>query len=222
MNDAERAIPPWMMPPSTSVDPIPTAETLLDKLRDPEDQRSWKRFNDTYSRLLLSYAVLSGLDADSAADVVQETLIEVVQSIGTFKYNKRAKGSFKNWLFRIVQNRVTDRFRRSQYEVWGKKVDREVLLDEKKLDELPLQTDEMEELWDVEWRKHLLETALNRVRLEMNPQIYQMFHLHVVSNVTAKEVARRFQTKLMRVYWATLCVKRRLTAIMREIEKSGA
>jgi RNA polymerase sigma factor (sigma-70 family) len=201
-------------------DPLPTAATLLEKLHDPEDQRSWKRFYDTYAKLLENYAVRAGLDADSARDAVQDTLIEVARRISTFEH-RPGRSAFKCWLFRIIQNRVTDRFRRTKYRVVGEKVDREVPLDEKTLDEVPLQTDEMEELWDAEWRKHLLETALSRVRLEVKPQIYQMFHLHVMSNVAAAEVAKRFQTKLMRVYWAKFRVQRRIRAIMREMEKSG-
>ena len=76
---------------------IPTRESLLSRLKDWNDQKSWNEFFDTYWGLIYRTAINSGLTDAEAQDVVQETLIAVSQSMPTFQYD-RAKGSFKAWL----------------------------------------------------------------------------------------------------------------------------
>src|SRR6185503_18482557 len=54
---------------------IPTRYSLLSKLRDWDDQESWKVFFDTYWGMIYSAAIRSGLTDAEAEDVGQETVI---------------------------------------------------------------------------------------------------------------------------------------------------
>src|SRR5579884_3179208 len=88
---------------------IPTRQSLLSRLKDWDDNESWRVFFDTYWRLIYNAAMKAGLTDAEAQDAVQETVISVMKSISSFKYDP-AKGSFKTWLLRLTQWRILDQF----------------------------------------------------------------------------------------------------------------
>src|SRR5882762_6651756 len=90
---------------------IPTRRSLLNRLKNWDDQESWKDFFDTYWRLIYSVAVKAGLTQAEAQDVVQETVICVAKDIHKFRRD-RALGSFKGWLRNITRWRIADQLRK--------------------------------------------------------------------------------------------------------------
>src|SRR5258706_10015735 len=90
-----------------------TRQSLLSRLKDWNDQESWKTFFETYWRLIYSTAIKAGLTAAEAEDVVQETIISVMK--GLSDYRKRSKKRlFRNWLLRRTTWRVGDQLRKRQ------------------------------------------------------------------------------------------------------------
>src|SRR6266581_2625572 len=90
---------------------IPTRRSLLSRLKDWDDQASWKDFFDTYWKLVYGVAIKSGLTDAEAQDVVQETVLSVAKKMQAFKYDP-AVGSFKSWLLLITRRRITDHLRK--------------------------------------------------------------------------------------------------------------
>ena len=80
---------------------IPTRRSLLSRLKNWEDQKSWQEFFDTYSKLIYRMAAKAGLTDAESQDVVQETVVVVAKKIPGFKYDP-ALGSFKSWLLLIT------------------------------------------------------------------------------------------------------------------------
>jgi len=66
---------------------LPTRRSLLSRIRDWDDQESWRRFFDTYWRLIYNTAVKAGLSDAEAQDVVQETILTVAKKIKEFHYD---------------------------------------------------------------------------------------------------------------------------------------
>jgi hypothetical protein len=48
----------------------------------------------------------------------------------------------------------------------------------------------LERIWDEEWEKNLVDVALERIKDRVNPGLYQMFDLYVVSQVDVLQVGR--------------------------------
>ena len=69
---------------------IPTRESLLSRLKDWEDDESWREFFGIYRKLLFSFAVKAGLSEQESEEVVQETIISVAKTIKEFKYDPEA------------------------------------------------------------------------------------------------------------------------------------
>src|SRR5262245_48392204 len=103
---------------------IPTRASLLVRLKSWDDQESWKRFFDTYWKLIYSVARKAGLGDAEAQDVVQDTIITVAKKLPEFKYDP-AIGSFKGYLSQLTRRRIIDNLRKKQYERHGQKFRRE-------------------------------------------------------------------------------------------------
>jgi len=90
---------------------IPTRTSLLGRLKNWDDQESWKEFFDTYWKMLYSVARRAGLSESDAQDVVQEAIVAVAKKMPGFQYDP-AIGSFKSWLMLIIRRRIIDFFRK--------------------------------------------------------------------------------------------------------------
>ncbi len=181
---------------------IATRSSLLKRLKNWDDKASWKDFFDTYWKLIYGVARAAGLNDAEAQDVVQETIISVAQKMPCFDYDS-ASGSFKSWLMRLTRWRITDQFRKKQYEKAGRRFPREEPLGTTLMEQQPdMGSFDMEAVWDAEWSKQVLQASMQKVKGQVKPNQFQMFYLHVVKNVPAKEVAKRLGVKLPEVYFA--------------------
>src|SRR5438270_451514 len=85
---------------------LPTRWSLLSRLKDWEDQESWRQFFDAYGQLIYHTACKAGLSHTEAQEVVQEVVISVAKKMGEFKTDP-SRCSFKSWLFNLTRSRVT-------------------------------------------------------------------------------------------------------------------
>jgi len=90
---------------------IPTRATLLERLKNWQDDSSWQDFFDTYWKLIYHVAINRGLTKEEAQDVVQETMLTVAKQMPNFKYDRKI-GSFKSWLLNTTRWRIADQFRK--------------------------------------------------------------------------------------------------------------
>lgn len=199
---------------------IPTRASLLSRLRNWDDEQSWQRFFDLYWKLIYSVARKAGLSDPEAQDVVQETIISVARHMPSFKYDP-SLGSFKAWLMQLTRWRIMDELRKKQYESGGKKRPREQALGSAVIEMHAGTSDfQLEALWNEEWNQHMLETAISKVKRQVSAAQFQMFHLHVVKQVPAKDVAKRLKAKLAEVYFAKYKVGRLVQKQIRLLENN--
>ena len=178
---------------------IPTRQSLLSRLKDWNDQESWKAFFDTYWRLIYNAAVKAGLTDAEAQDVVQETVISVLKSMPTFEYEAE-KGSFKTWLLRLTRWRVLDQLRKRQRDIEPKAATRtstQTATIERVIDPVGMK---LEAIWNEEWERNLMEAAIERVKRKVDPRQYQVFDLCVVKEWSPARVARALKVNRGRVY----------------------
>ena len=194
---------------------IPTRRSLLTRLKHWDDQAGWREFFDTYWRLIHAFALKAGLSQTEAQEVVQETVVSVSRKMPGFKYNP-SLGSFKSWLLLITRRRVADQFRKRPREQSFPASDPEATrtsAEARVPDPASLETDTV---WEMEWQKSMLETALSRVKERVSPRQFQLFELYAVKQWPVERIVRTLRVTRGQVYLS----KNRIGSILKkEVER---
>ena len=85
------------------IDSQTTRQSLLLRIRNERDADSWSQFVTAYAPLVHGFLRKRGLQDADASDLTQEVLARVAAAIKGFEYNPD-EGSFRGWLFTIVEN----------------------------------------------------------------------------------------------------------------------
>jgi len=191
---------------------IPTRATLINRLKNWQDQASWQDFFDTYWKLIYGLARKFGLNEEDAQDVVQDTLVSVANQMPNFKYNPE-RGSFKSWLRTVIRSRILDHLRkRGKATTVPIHVDSEGGDDSFTLKELPdKNSPNMDELYEQEFQKNVVDAAIARVKRKLDPQKYQIFDCYVNKGWDPEKVAAAFKISVNQVYLA----KNRITEMIK-------
>jgi RNA polymerase sigma-70 factor (ECF subfamily) len=192
----------------------PTRSSLVRRLRDWEDQDSWRDFFDTYWKLIYSVAIKAGLSDAEARDVVQETMVAAAKGLQAGRFRTGA-GSFKSWLLLITRRRIADHLRKPKAEPLTRRHPPDETSRTPATERIPdAHAVEIAEIWEEEWNKNLADAALERVRQKVGAKQFQMFDLYVRKEWPVKEVARTLHVNVAQVYLAkhriTLLAKREL------------
>ena len=180
---------------------IPTRQSLLSRLRDWNDQESWKVFFDTYWKLIYNAAIRAGLTDAEAQDVVQETVLAVSKHIPQFEYDP-AKGSFKSWLLRQTSWRIAGQLRKRMPVRLGKP-NAHTSTRTATIERVPdPATSALEGLWDEEWERNLMDAAVNRVKARVDAKQFQIFDLCVRKRWPVAKIATDLKISPARVYLA--------------------
>lgn len=94
----------------TAVSTLATKRSLIENISDPSLGTRWNEFDQIYRRVVLGMARGSGLTLQDAQDVTQDVFRDLCRGLVGFKLGER-RGSFRNFLFRLVRWRITSRFR---------------------------------------------------------------------------------------------------------------
>lgn len=189
---------------------VPTRQSLLSRLRDWNDQDSWRDFFDTYWSLIYATATKAGLSDAEAQDVVQETILGVMKSMPDFKYDAK-NGSFKGWLMRLTSWRIVDHIRKRKSGPDGEAITRLAESDQELLEQmLDPESLKLEAIWEEEWERNLLQAALERVKKRVDPKLFQIFDSHVCQNWPVARVVRAYGVNPGKVYLTKLRISRML------------
>jgi RNA polymerase sigma factor (sigma-70 family) len=196
---------------------LPTRKTLLSRLKDLGDQKSWQEFFDIYWKLIYNAAIKSGLSHSDAEDVVQETVVTVAREMPEFNYDP--KRSFKAWLLKITRCRIVDQVKRVQPkeislahhprdDEIGDTATEERIADPASLD--------LESFWESQWEQHLMTAAIDRVKARASPKQFQMFELYVLKDWPIRKVMETLRVSMTRVHVA----KHRVASLIKkEVER---
>jgi RNA polymerase sigma factor (sigma-70 family) len=161
-----------------------TSPSLLMRIRDPQDGVSWSAFVDVYTPIVFRYLTTRGLQAADAADVAQDTLIEVLSSIRRLEYDPRI-GRFRDWLATITKRKL--------YRFWNRNKPTV------ELSEL-LANDGIDAEWVDVFQFELLQKAIQRVRQQVEESTWRVFEETWIKNIAAAEVAEALGIPIGLVY----------------------
>ncbi len=168
-----------------------TRVSLIQRVRNPADEVAWSEFFAIYRPLLTAYVRKRGVSEEDAADVVQDVFTRLVSVMADFQLDSQ-RGRFRTWLWRVTQNALTDWFRRraTQGRAEQEWADQQASVD----DGSPSNE------WDLLYRRHILEIAVERVRVSTVTATWACFEGRILAGRPAAEIAAELDVSTNVVY----------------------
>ncbi|HXJ57502.1 MAG TPA: sigma-70 family RNA polymerase sigma factor [Verrucomicrobiae bacterium] len=156
---------------------IRTRASLLIRLKNLDDDKSWHDFFETYWKLIYRVARQVSLTDAEAQDVVQETMVHLAKKMPAFNYDP-AIGSFKSWLLIKVRWASIEQLRkRGRFQADAATSDE---THTRLIDNVPDPVSLVpEQVWEEQWKNHLLEMATTNIQSRVHPRSYQLYDYYV-------------------------------------------
>ena len=192
-----------------------TRKSLLAKVR-AGDEVSWAEFYAAYKPLILLCGQDCLLTPDENDELVQQVMSEIFQKDIVGKYDPDhipddivfhydpSRGRFRHYLRKIIRNQALKIIQKRKGFV-------ELDNPEKTVEEPAI--DVWDELWDEEWKRHVLAMALTELKGHVQPETYVAFEMYAMQERSVQEVAGFLNMSVASVYTA----KSRCVAALKEI-----
>ena len=184
-----------------TADPL-TCSSLLVHLRDSGDAAAWRTFVDSYTPLVYRFARRRGLQDADALDVVQQVFAQVSQAIARFDYDPQ-RGQFRGWLGTITARTISRHFKRKAQPGRAPGVG----ADEPAIEALASDADPA---WKDEFQLQIRQVALERIRDEFDPLVWQAFELTWLEDQEPGQAAAALHKPAAWIYKARFKVLQRL------------
>jgi RNA polymerase sigma-70 factor (ECF subfamily) len=183
----------------------PTSMTLLGRLRQaPSDEAAWVQFVERYAPRVYCWCRQWGLQEADAQDVSQDVLLLLAEKMRSFSYDP--SGSFRGWLKTLTYHAWCDFVARQRRGGATGLV----------LQTVEAQADLARRL-ENEFDRELLEEAMARVRLRVEPPTWQAFHLLALEGWPGARAAEQLHMKVATVFVARSKVQKMLREEVRRL-----
>jgi RNA polymerase sigma-70 factor (ECF subfamily) len=190
-----------------------TRASLLVRLRDPHDEAAWTEFVELYAPLIYNYARKQGLQDADAVDVSQEVVSAVATAVGRLEYDP-SRGSFRNWLFKVVSRKLSNWRRAQRHRPQGSGDTATHRL----LEQCPA-PQQAEAEWEGQWQRQLFAWACEQVRRDVTEATWQAFWRTAIEDQPGQKVAADLGMTVAAVYQARSRVRARLKELVQSVQE---
>ena len=160
-----------------------TRETLLEKIKNQHDDKSWEEFVFYYKHFIYIICRRMNLTHHDAEEVVQKVLVKVWNTLPGFEYDKRRR--FRGWLCQVTGNCVKDFYRYQKRQA--------TKIENASNDESynPMDKVSMPDISDIaekEWETYIANMALNNIRPKFSEKVIEIF-LKLSEGSTPKDIS---------------------------------
>jgi RNA polymerase sigma factor (sigma-70 family) len=182
-----------------------TSLSLLDELCHAPRGTAWDRLVAAYLPLLRGWITRYNVQPADAEDLAQDVLVVLMKELPSFRHNQK-RGAFRNWLRRILVNRLQNFWR-----MRGRRIEQgsgDLLADQ--LGELADPHSANSQFWDREHDRHLALQLLALLDSRFTPTTRAAFRRLVLEGADADVVAQELGLSLNAVFTAKSRVLREL------------
>lgn len=172
-----------------------TRSSLLRRLHDPDDRRSWGEFYEVYYPLLIRYVRARDVQAHDAEDLVQDIFVNKLRpAMSKFELDSR-RGRFRSWLFEVTINAIRDWARRRQNQAQAISLSGEFTGPI-----VPSVTEELSRQWEQFHHEQIMQFAIKKSRESFEPKTWDCFEQRMLRGRSGSEVARELGMSISAVY----------------------
>lgn len=173
-----------------------TNATLLQRVKNQYDDKSWDEFNDYYRPYI--YMIVKGLNMrhHDALELTQLILIKTWKNLPKFEYNPD-KGCFRSWLRRVAVNSVRNYVVTKAY----KQVSLDALEEQEghTYSEDEFTESEIEKVADREWENYIFDMAWTNIKDKFNDKIQAVYE-ELLQDIDPEKIADNIGIKRNTVY----------------------
>ncbi|WDE97616.1 sigma-70 family RNA polymerase sigma factor [Lentisphaera profundi] len=149
-----------------------TRQTLLYKLIDSNDEKSWDEFAQYYEGYI--YVVIRGLGVDKqiAEDLLQDVLIKVWKSLPKYEY-REGECTFRTWLCLVIKSTVYNFYKKKSTRNDNKNIDYDETLHSLDMFTEP----EVHRIAELEWKSYISNMAWKNVQDEFSDRTREIFKM---------------------------------------------
>jgi len=148
-----------------------TRQTLIAKIRNQHDDKSWEEFVYFYERYIFVVVNKMGVSYDNCEDLVQRVLLALWEKLPDFEYMPD-KCKFRTWMNKIIKHVVISYFRKSQrHQNDIKRAALQHINDKVEDFDLP----DIYEVAETEWKVHVSNLAWENIKDEFTGKAADCF-----------------------------------------------
>lgn len=175
-----------------------THKSLLERVQNGEEV-AWREFYDRYAPVIRFVGSLYHFNEFECEDLVQNVMLKFFDARKKFVYREK-QTRFRTWFAAVIRSQAVDYIRKA-----GRGMENPLPEDDS---QDPFAEDFMQE-----WRKVMLEEAMDELRVRVDPVTFQAFELYGMQNRPAAEVGALLHLSPDQLYVA----KSRCMKMLREI-----
>jgi RNA polymerase sigma-70 factor (ECF subfamily) len=160
-----------------------TRVSLIMRVCNIHDSRSWSEFHAIYRPLIFSYLRGLNIKEHDANDLTQEVFWRLLRSLPRFTLN-RQKARFRTYLWKLTYNTLVDGARRQKVR---DRAEAEWVRRFSEADESASR--QLEEAWIAQHRRRILEVVLPKARARASATAWACFQGRLVDRRPAAEIA---------------------------------
>ena len=181
-----------------------THKSLLAKIHDG-DEVAWREFYHRYAPVIRYVGTLYRFTASECDDLVQSVMLKFFDAEKKFVWDER-RARFRTWFASVIRSQAVEYIRANS------RARRELPPADEDSD--PFAAEFMDE-----WRKVVLEEALDSLRLRVDAVTFQAFEMYALQHRDAAEVSEALGVSRAQLYVAKSRCLKLLRAIVAEYER---
>ena len=191
-----------------------TRQTLLAKIKNNHDEKSWEDFTYYYQQYIYNIVRKMNMGHHDAEDLVQTIMLKLWNKIPEFEYQP-GKGAFRGWLCRITQNETKNYLRKKNKHYDRENEDKNKVMHES---EYNVSLPEIEEISKKEWEVYVSNMAWRNIKDEFNLNVQEAF-VSLYSSKSSKEVAEELGVEVNTVNVYKKRVKKRMIQEIKRLRR---
>lgn len=177
-----------------------TRHTLLERVRDRLDEKSWEDFVEIYRPYIYYFIRRMNIAHEEAEDITQNTLVKLWDKLPEFQHSFRT-GAFRSWICTMVKNQTLNIIKRQKN--LSEKLQKMALTIEQ------TSSNDMERMAKEEWNTYITNIAWKEVEKEFDENAREAF-LMSMKEFSAEEIAEKLEINYKSVYVLKKRVKDRM------------
>ncbi|WDE97147.1 sigma-70 family RNA polymerase sigma factor [Lentisphaera profundi] len=163
-----------------------TRHTLLQKIKDPNNESSWEEFVEYYSGYIYVIIRSFRVDIEDSEDLLQDVLIKVWKGIRQYDQSEK-RSKFRTWLCSVIRNTVFNFLKSKSVKNSKQNVSYNEALEQMNL----INEAEVDKIAEKEWQNYVANLAWANIKNDLSEANCQIFEDSISGELNNAELAQK-------------------------------